>query len=92
MKPHIWSTVETFLEAQVDDDEDALSRRITLRVLARTGRQIRNLRVEVEGDEVRLTGNCNSFYCKQLAQQAAMDVTRGLHLCNDLQVAGERRA
>ncbi len=92
MKPQLWSSAEAFLPAQDDEEDDALARRITLRVLARTGRQIRNLRVEVERDEVRLSGNCNTFYCKQLAQQAAMDVSHSIQLCNDLHVAGERRS
>ncbi|MBS0208963.1 MAG: hypothetical protein JSS27_08425 [Planctomycetes bacterium] len=89
MKSHLWSADESFLD---DDglDDDALARRITLCVLARTGRQIRNLRVDVDGEEVRLTGNCSTFYCKQLAQQAAMDIIHGLALSNDLQVHGNR--
>lgn len=88
MKSQPWSMADEFLAEE--DDDDALARRITLRVLARTGRQIRNLRVDVECEEVRLSGHCNTFYCKQLAQQAAMEIIRGLVLCNELQVAGNR--
>jgi hypothetical protein len=39
----------------------------------RTSGKIRDLRVEVHRDGVRLHGRCATFYCKQLAQQAVMD-------------------
>src|SRR5689334_18872843 len=38
-----------------------------------TGRKIRHLAVEVEGNRVRLAGTCSTFYAKQLAQHAALE-------------------
>ncbi|HWA99064.1 MAG TPA: hypothetical protein VG713_11255 [Pirellulales bacterium] len=56
-------------------------------VQQRTGYKIRDLRVEIDTEGVRLQGRCGSFYSKQLAQQAAMDMARDVALTNEIEVA-----
>jgi hypothetical protein len=40
--------------------------------------------VEVDGETVRLHGNCATFYCKQLAQQAAMRIAQSSLIENQI--------
>ena len=47
---------------------------------------VRNLRVEIDRGGVRLEGRCNTYYCKQLAQQAAMGLS-GERLTNEIEVS-----
>ncbi len=47
---------------------------------------IHDLRVEVDGDGVRLTGRCRTYYTKQKAQHAAMTVPGGGPLTNLIEV------
>ncbi len=54
----------------------------------RTGSRVQELRVDVLDDVVRLTGRCASFYVKQLAQHATMDLVCGATIVNDIQVDG----
>lgn len=56
-------------------------------ILERTGGKIHDLRVEVRDTEVRLRGRCSTFYCKQLAQHAAMALIDGGSLTNEIEVA-----
>ena len=72
------------------DDAFAQRRRITRikRVIRRnTSGGIRELAVELETGSVRLRGQCNSFYCKQMAQQAAMNFLPGETIVNEIEVA-----
>ena len=39
--------------------------------------RIRELRVDEKSDQLILSGRCSSFYCKQVAQHAAMDLAQG---------------
>jgi hypothetical protein len=55
-------------------------------VRRKTSGGVRNLHVEVNGSGVLLAGHCNTYYCKQLAQSAAMDVSDDL-LTNKIEVA-----
>jgi hypothetical protein len=47
---------------------------IAQQVEQHTGRRVRNLSVEVIGDEVVLRGRANSFHVKQLAQHGVRAV------------------
>lgn len=47
---------------------------------------VRNLRVEVGYDGIRLSGCCTSFYTKQKAQHAAMGVSGTEELTNGIEV------
>jgi osmotically-inducible protein OsmY len=68
-------------------DADVLATNIERSVQERTGRRIRDLRVEVDTRTVRLHGRCSSYYSKQLAQQAVMDVAGDFTLANEIEVA-----
>ena len=78
-------------ERQVAADKrlaDAIEREIH----ERTSGKIHNLRVEVGAAGVRLQGRCVTFYCKQLAQHAAMNLieknlTGGGPLTNEIEVS-----
>ena len=48
---------------------------------------IRDLHVEVTGNGVLLKGRCRTYYCKQLAQTAAMGVPGGARLTNQIEVS-----
>ena len=52
-----------------------------------TGRGVRNLCVEVSRDGVLLKGCCTTYYCKQLAQHAAMGVRGGDQVTNSIKVS-----
>ena len=47
---------------------------------------VRNLSVEVDRNGVRLRGRCTTYYCKQLAQHAAMGIPGGDRLINSIEV------
>ncbi len=47
---------------------------------------VRNLRVEVGYHGIRLSGRCNSFYTKQKAQHAAMELSGTEELTNGIEV------
>jgi hypothetical protein len=58
-------------------------------ILARTFGRIRDLRVEVGPEKVVLRGRAPSYYTKQLAQLAAMDLTDGQCVENAIEVGGK---
>jgi hypothetical protein len=53
----------------------------------RTSGKIHGLRVEVRDATVRLQGRCATFYCKQLAQHAAMALIGDGTLINEIAVS-----
>ncbi|MEO0529965.1 MAG: BON domain-containing protein [Planctomycetota bacterium] len=57
------------------------------RVIARLGRRVRNLRVVVSKGVIRLTGECSTYYSKQLAQHAVLGVVEDETIKNDIDVA-----
>ncbi|HYV35211.1 MAG TPA: hypothetical protein VE988_05875 [Gemmataceae bacterium] len=66
-----------------------LSMRVELenRVLARTGRRVRNLDIELEPERIVLHGETMSYYIKQLAQQGIREYLPHVRLENAIQVA-----
>lgn len=52
----------------------------------RTGGRVRNLRVFRTADSLVLTGTSGSFYAKQLAQHAALELAPSARLINDIVV------
>ena len=48
---------------------------------------VRNLCVEINRQGVLLKGRCRTYYCKQLAQTAAMGVSAGDRLTNQIEVS-----
>jgi len=56
-------------------------------VMRETGYGIRDLAVEINDEGILLRGHCDTFYCKQLAQHAAMAMPGGERLTNAIEVA-----
>ncbi len=65
---------------------DELASQIERIVRSRAGSQIEQLRVEVEGDTVVLSGVARSYYAKQLATQAALHEVPDCEICNAIDV------
>ena len=81
VSPQLLAVVpETLSEAE------RLAESIERAVHQETGGQVHNLSVEVHHDGILLRGSCNSFYCKQLAQHAAMAVPGRTQLTNCIEV------
>lgn len=57
------------------------------RVMAATGRRIRNLDIKVSPDGVVLEGQTQTYYVKQLAQHGVREVLPNVRLDNAIQVA-----
>ena len=77
------------LEAQLPEtleEAERLAVSIERAVQRDTGRQVRDLSVEVGPEGVQLKGQCATYYCKQLAQHAAMGVPGGDRLTNSIEV------
>ena len=72
---------ETLAEAE------ELAASIENAVQRETGHGVRDLSVEVNRDGVLLRGRCTTYYCKQLAQHAAMSLPGGDRLTNSIEVS-----
>jgi osmotically-inducible protein OsmY len=48
--------------------------------------EVRQVRVEQDGDRVVLFGRVRTFYAKQMAQETIRPATSGLHIVNSLAV------
>ena len=68
-------------------DAERLAASIEQAVLRETGGGVRDLRVRVGRGGIRLEGHCDSYYCKQLAQHAAMGVSGDDRLTNQIEVS-----
>ncbi|MBI3461948.1 MAG: hypothetical protein HY000_02670 [Planctomycetes bacterium] len=55
-------------------------------IRVRTGRTVHDLRVKVTKKGIVLSGNCASYYTKQLAQHAAMTLLVNEKLLNEIEV------
>jgi len=60
--------------------------RIRRAVRRETRGGVSQLKVDVDQRGVHLRGRCRSFYCKQLAQQAAMRISGDVRLDNQIEV------
>ena len=69
------------------DEAEELAASIEKAVQRETGHAIRGLTVEVNRDGVLLKGRCATYYCKQLAQHAAMAMPGGDRLINSIEVS-----
>jgi hypothetical protein len=58
------------------------------RVLARTGRRVRDLAIELSPERIVLRGHAATYYVKQLAQHGIRDVLPEVHLENAIVVDG----
>ena len=68
----------------------ALETEIQQRIESRLEGRVRNLAVRIEGDVVILSGECSTFYSKQLAQHAAMGILEDQQLENSISVCVPR--
>jgi hypothetical protein len=71
---------------ETQEEAEELAALIEMAIDRETDRGVRELSVTIEGDGVVLAGRCESFYCKQLAQHAAMSISRGSRLINGIEV------
>jgi osmotically-inducible protein OsmY len=67
-------------------EAERLAARIESAVWRETGGSVRDLQVLVDRRLVVLTGRCNTYYTKQKAQHAAMGVSDGRSLTNQIDV------
>jgi hypothetical protein len=65
--------------------------RIKRAIRRKTSGGIRELKMELRGDELLLRGSCSTFYCKQIAQTAAMSYLSGETLINEIEVDARPR-
>jgi hypothetical protein len=65
---------------------DELVARVERIVRCRTGGRIRDLRVELQGTDVVISGVAPTYYAKQLATHAALDEIAGHTLTNAIEV------
>ena len=72
---------ETLVEAE------RLVASIERAVREETGRRVQDLCVEINQNGVLLKGRCTTYYCKQLAQHAAMGMPGGEHVTNSIEVS-----
>jgi osmotically-inducible protein OsmY len=70
-------------------DRRALALRIKRSVRRHAGGGIKALDVQVDHRTIRLGGRSVSFYCKQLAQQAAMRICGERQVINDIEVEAD---
>jgi hypothetical protein len=63
-----------------------LAARIKRSVRGRTCGGVRDLVVEIRADGILLNGHCDTFYCKQLAQHAAMRLAGRETVINHIEV------
>jgi osmotically-inducible protein OsmY len=68
------------------EEAERLAASIERAVHRETGGGVRHLCVEVKGDGVLLRGRCDTYYCKQLAQHAAMAFRGACPLTNAIEV------
>lgn len=67
-------------------EDEKLAARIERAVRRGTSDKVRELKVEVLWDGIHLTGRCGTFYCKQLAQTAALTLSGKSQVYNRIEV------
>jgi hypothetical protein len=68
-------------------DFPTLRLELEARILARTGRRVRNLDIQMSSNSITLHGTTLSFYDKQLAQQGVLEVLPQVRLHNAIIVS-----
>jgi hypothetical protein len=69
------------------EEAEELATSIEQAVQRETGRGVADLTVEVSPQGILLRGRCTTYYTKQLAQHAAMNVRGGDRLINSIEVS-----
>jgi hypothetical protein len=73
------------------ESPNSLQAHVERLVRLRTGEMIRELRVEVLNDTIVLTGRTATYYTKQLATYAALDLLKDATLTNEIEVVHDCR-
>lgn len=76
----------TPLRSGMDAEQEKLAARIERLIRRETNDKVRELRVLIQDNGITLRGRCGTFYCKQLAQHAAMKVSEDEPLVNEIDV------
>lgn len=69
------------------EEAEILAASIERAVQCETGYGVDGLTVEITAEGICLRGRCDTYYCKQLAQHAAMSVPGGDRLVNSIEVS-----
>ena len=69
------------------EEAEELATSIERAVQRETGRGVADLTVEVGPQGILLKGRCTTYYTKQLAQHAAMNIPGGDRLINSIEVS-----
>jgi hypothetical protein len=83
--------VEFALPSELPEAQRRRVARIKRAIRRTTSGGVRELKLEIRGDELLLHGQCASFYCKQVAQTTAMRYLSGETLLNEIQVDARPR-
>jgi hypothetical protein len=67
-------------------EDEKLAARIERAIRRGTSDKVRDLKVDIRRDGIHLTGRCGTFYCKQLAQTAALALAGKCQLHNRIEV------
>lgn len=67
-------------------EDEKLAARIERAIRRGTSDKVRELRVDVRWDGIYLVGRCGTYYCKQLAQTAALALVGKSQLHNRIEV------
>jgi hypothetical protein len=68
--------------------QEQIQQELEQRVLARTGRRVRDLAIELSPERIVLRGHAATYYVKQLAQHGIRDVLPEVCLENAIVVDG----
>ena len=69
------------------EEAEELAASIERAVQRETAYGVHDLTVEVNSQGILLRGHCETYYCKQLAQHAAMGIPGGDRLVNSIEVS-----
>lgn len=86
METRVRSVVDLPAPLPLTAESEKLAARIERAVRRGTSDKVRDLRVIICRTGVHLSGRCGTFYCKQLAQTAAMSIVGKEPLVNQIEV------
>jgi hypothetical protein len=67
-------------------EQPPLEQQLESRILARTGKRVRNLEIHFTSDEVTLRGETSTYHVKQLAQHGVREILPTIRLHNRINV------
>jgi BON domain len=63
-----------------------LAQQIAQRIVCRTHGRVRHVSVQLDGERIVLHGDATTYYAKQLARHAALEILNGRTLINAIEV------